>query len=218
MTIRVVCKGCNSKIDAADKLLGQTRRCPKCGTPILIEPAPARTSIIVNDAPPLGSSALQTSNEEGAGLKRLRLTPDNVYVVLGDNRQIAYWKGGEGWFVNVGNGYESVKRAPEKLPETGVFVLVEGYVAQTDAGRRLRALRFKKLSGASALKVLLHTEEADVLEKAKEPTVLTTVQKQLFLKHIRSKYFIEFTEGSNEVMEYLTGYDASLRVVGDFKE
>ena len=214
MTIRVVCKGCNSKIDAADKLRGQTRRCPKCGTPILIEPT--RTSIIVNDVAPLGSS--QTASEEGVGLKRLRLAPDNVYVVLGDNRQIAYWKGVEGWFVNVGNGYESVKRAPEKLPEAGSFVLVEGYVAQTDAGRRLKALRFKKLSGTGALKVLLHTEDADVLEKAKEPTTLTTTQKQLFLKHIRSKYFIEFTEGSNEVMEYLTGYDASLRVVGDFKE
>jgi len=215
MTIRVVCKGCKSKIDAADKLRGQTRRCPKCGTPILIEPE--QTAIIVNDAPPLGSSFAQTPSED-VGLKRNRLAIDNVYVVLGVDRQIAYWNGVNGWFVNVGNGYESVKRAPDKLPEVGSFVLVEGYVARTDAGKRLKALRFKKLTGTGVLKVLLHTEEADVLEKAKESTVLTSTQKQLFLKHIRSKYFIEFTEGSDVVLEYLTGYDAHSRVVGDFKD
>jgi len=79
-------------------------------------------------------------------------------------------------------------------------------------------LRFKKLTGTGVLKVLLHTEEADVLEKAKEPTTLTSTQKQLFLKHIRSKYFIEFTDGSDDVLEYLTGYDAHSRVVGEFKD
>jgi len=212
MTIRVVCGGCNSKIDAADKLRGQTRKCPKCGNPILIEPA--QTSIIVNDAPPLGAA----NPEEGGILKRRRLAPDNVYVVLGTDRQIAYWNGVNGWFVNVGNGYEAVKRAPDKLPDAGSFVLVEGYAAQTDAGKRLKALRFKKLTGTGVLKVLLHTEEADVLEKAKEPTTLTSTQKQLFLKHIRSKYFVDFTEGSDDVLEYLTGYDAHSRVIGDFKD
>jgi len=151
-------------------------------------------------------------------MRRPRLAPDNVYAIFNDSRQIAYWKGAEGWFVNVGNGYEAVKRAPDKLPEAGSFVLVEGYVARTDAGKRLKALRFKKLTGTGVLKVLLNTEDAAVLEKAKEPTVLTTTQKQLFLKHIRSKYFVEFTEGSDDVLEYLTGYDGHSRSVGDFKD
>ena len=40
--IRLVCPNCKSKLSAKEKLLGQTRNCPKCGEPVLISlPDPA---------------------------------------------------------------------------------------------------------------------------------------------------------------------------------
>ncbi|MFZ5830498.1 MAG: hypothetical protein ACOY3P_10435 [Planctomycetota bacterium] len=37
--IRVTCASCGSKLDAKEKLLGQVRKCPKCGQPVRIERA-----------------------------------------------------------------------------------------------------------------------------------------------------------------------------------
>lgn len=34
--IRIICPGCGSKLNAKEKLVGQTRPCPKCGQPIMI--------------------------------------------------------------------------------------------------------------------------------------------------------------------------------------
>ena len=48
MAVRVTCKNCGSKIVAKDELLGQTRRCPKCQSEVLVVPegdSMAETSI-----------------------------------------------------------------------------------------------------------------------------------------------------------------------------
>ena len=148
-------------------------------------------------------------------LRPLRLQPNNLYVVLGSDKEIAYWKNNEGWFVNVGTGYQSVKRAPERLPEVGNFVLVEGYVVVTDAGRRLKALRFKELTGRGVLNALIRSE-TEILEKAKTRTTLSQAQKRFMLEHIRKNYFYEFTDDAPEIIEYLTGYDAHMTSVGEF--
>ncbi len=209
MTIRIVCKSCGSKIDAKDELLGQTRRCPKCRNPILIQPEPVQTSVGTVDV----KSPEIDVNEH---LKVRRLRPDNLYVVLGTDREIAYWKANEGWFVNVGNGFEAIKRAPDKLPDVGSFVLVQGYVAQTAEGRRLKGLRFSKLSGRGVLKPLVYGSEADILEKANESAVPTGAQKRMLLQHIRKHYFFEFTDDAPEIIEYLQGFDSHSHEVGTF--
>ena len=36
--IRVTCPGCGSTIGAKDELLGETRKCPKCGNQLVISP------------------------------------------------------------------------------------------------------------------------------------------------------------------------------------
>ena len=203
MTIRVVCKNCGSKLNAKDELRGQTRSCPKCKEPVMIEPEPVV-------APPVEEAPL---NDEGT-IRPLRLQPNNLYVVLGSDKEIAYWKNNEGWFVNVGTGYQSVKRAPERLPEVGNFVLVEGYVVVTDAGRRHKALRFKELTGRGVLNALIRSE-TEILEKAKTRTTLSQAQKRFMLEHIRKNYFYEFTDDAPEIIEYLTGYDAHMTSVGE---
>ncbi len=207
MSIRVICKNCGSKLDAKDELRGQTRRCPKCKSPVLIEPE--------TDVKPVSPEPPVSNVEDGGTIRPLRLQPNNLYVILGSDKEIAYWKNNEGWFLNVGTGYQQVKRVPERLPEMGSFVLVEGYVAVTDAGRRLKGLRFKELTGRGVLNALIRSE-TEILEKAKTPATLSQAQKRFMLEHIRKHYFFEFTEDAPEVTEYLTGFDAHMHSVGEF--
>ena len=207
MSIRVVCKSCGSKLDAKDELRGQTRRCPKCGAPVLIEPA--------ESTQPSVSSAELQGETEATGLKQLRMKQDNLYLVLGSDKEIAFWKANEGWFLSVGNGFQSVKRVPDSIPDVGNYVLVEGYVKQTDAGRRLMGLRFRALHGRGVLNSLLRSE-TEILEKAAEGTALTQAQKRFVLQHIRQHYFFEFTEDAPEITEYLTGFDAHAHEIGKF--
>ena len=204
MTIRIACKSCGSKIDAKDELLGQIRRCPKCRNPILIQPEIAP------------SDARTTEIDVNAPLKIRRLRPDNLYFILGSDREIAYWKANEGWFVNVGNGFVAVNRAHEILTEVGSFVLVEGRATQTEHGRRLKGLRFSQLSGRGVLKALAYGGEADILEKAKEPAIPTGAQKRMTLQHIRNHFFFEFTDDAPEIVEYLQGFDSHLHEIGTF--
>ncbi len=206
MTIRVVCKSCGSKLDAKDELKGQTRRCPKCGASVLIEPAESSSLISSPDA---------LNNDGNVGLKQLRMKQDNLYLILGSDKEIAFWKANEGWFLSVGNGFQSIKRVPDSIPDIGNYVLVEGYVKLTDAGRRLMGLRFRALHGRGVLASLLRSE-TEILEKAAEGTALTQAQKRFVLQHIRQHYFFEFTEDAPEIIEYLTGFDAHAHEVGKF--
>ncbi|MGI6401141.1 MAG: hypothetical protein ACOX0A_03370 [Thermoguttaceae bacterium] len=205
MTIRVTCKNCGSKLHAKDELLGQTRRCPKCKNPVLIEPSD----------PVAATPAVENPEAEDVGLKQLQLRQDNLYVILGVDKEVAYWKANEGWFLNVGNGFQSIKRVSEQIPDVGNFVFVEGYVEQTPEGRRLRGMRFRALHGRGVLNALIRSE-TEILEKASEPTTLSQAQKRFMLQHIRQHYFMEFTDGAPELIEYLTGFDAHAHEVGQF--
>lgn len=220
MTIRIRCKSCGSRIDAKDELLGQTRRCPKCRNPILVVPEDANQKEASASVVEGSEQASDSSGEfdPNVAIKVKRLRPDNLYVILGTDREIAYWRGVEGWFVNVGNGFESVKRSPDKLPDVGSFVLAEGYVVQTDSGRRLKAIRFGKLSERGVLKTLVYGDAADILGKVRESAVPTGAQKRFLLQHIRNHYFFEFTDDAPEIIEYLTGFDSHSSEIGKFED
>ncbi len=230
MAIRVICGSCGSKIDAKDELRGQTRRCPKCRQPILIEPAaqpqaskpqpvkaaqsqaqPAKTA---QTAPNAASDAASPATE---GLKMRRLRPDDLYFVVGSDKLVAYWKSGEGWMLNVGNGFSQVKRSPGLIPDLGEFVLAEGRVAQTDNGRRLKGLRFWSLTGRGVL-LALGRAETEILEKAQFPTVPSGSQKRFILDQIRKLYFRDFTDDALEIVEFLTSFDSHSQSVGTFDD
>ena len=230
MAIRVICGSCGSKIDAKDELRGQTRRCPKCRQPILIEPAAqpqapkpqpvkaeqsqARPANAAATAPNAASDAASPATE---GLKMRRLRPDDLYFVVGSDKLVAYWKSGEGWMLNVGNGFSQVKRSPGLIPDLGEFVLAEGRVAQTDNGRRLKAMRFWSLTGRGVL-LALGRSETEILEKAQFPTVPNGSQKRFILDQIRKLYFRDFTDDALEIVEFLTSFDSHSQSVGTFDD
>lgn len=230
MAIRVICGSCGSKIDAKDELRGQTRRCPKCRQPILIEPAAqpqaskpqpvkaaqsqAQSAKTAQTAPNAASDAASPATE---GLKMRRLRPDDLYFVVGSDKLVAYWKSGEGWMLNVGNGFSQVKRSPGLIPDWGEFVLAEGRVAQTDNGRRLKGLRFWSLTGRGVL-LALGRAETEILEKAQFPTVPSGSQKRFILDQIRKLYFRDFTDDALEIVEFLTSFDSHSQSVGTFDD
>lgn len=220
MAIRVICGSCGSKIDAKDELRGQTRRCPKCRQPILIEPSEqARPSKKqpVKTAQTVAGAANENVAPTTEGLKTRRLRPNDLYFVVGSDRVVAYWKAGEGWMLNVGNGFSQVKRSPDLIPDLGEFILAEGRVAQTDEGRRLRGLRFWSLTGRGVL-LALGRDEPEILEKAQFPTVPSGSQKRLILEQIRKLYFRDFTDDALEIVEFLTNFDSHSRSVGTFDD
>lgn len=223
MAIRVICGTCGSKIDAKDELRGQTRRCPKCRQPILIEPAaqsqptkpqPVKAAPVAPAPAPVASDAASPAAE---GLKMRRLRPDDLYFVVGTDKLVAYWKSGEGWMLNVGNGFSQVKRSPGLIPDLGEFVLAEGRVAQTDNGRRLKGLRFWSLTGRGVL-LALGRGETEILEKAQFPTVPSGSQKRFILDQIRKLYFRDFTDDALEIVEFLTSFDSHSQSVGTFDD
>ena len=223
MAIRVICGSCGSKIDAKDELRGQTRRCPKCRQPILIEPAaqpqapqPQPVKAEQSQARP-ANAASDAASPATEGLKMRRLRPDDLYFVVGSDKLVAYWKSGEGWMLNVGNGFSQVKRSPGLIPDLGEFVLAEGRVAQTDNGRRLKAMRFWSLTGRGVL-LALGRGETEILEKAQFPTVPSGSQKRFILEQIRKLYFRDFTDDALEVIEFLTSFDSHSQSVGTFDD
>ena len=220
MAIRVICGSCGSKIDAKDELRGQTRRCPKCRQPILIEPAAqpqAPKPQPVKAEPTAPQPTTDAAAPATEGLKMRRLRPDDLYFVVGSDKLVAYWKLGEGWMLNVGNGFSQVKRSPGLIPDLGEFVLAEGRVAQTDNGRRLRGLRFWSLTGRGVL-LALGRAETEILEKAQFPTVPSGAQKRFILDQIRKLYFRDFTDDALEVVEFLTNFDSHSQSVGTFDD
>ncbi|MBR4976257.1 MAG: hypothetical protein IKY61_04325 [Thermoguttaceae bacterium] len=223
MAIRVICGSCGSKIDAKDELRGQTRRCPKCRQPILIEPAAqpqASKSQPVKAAQSQArpaNAASDAASPATEGLKMRRLRPDDLYFVVGSDKLVAYWKSGEGWMLNVGNGFSQVKRSPGLIPDLGEFILAEGRVAQTDNGRRLKGLRFWSLTGRGVL-LALGRAETEILEKAQFPTVPSGSQKRFILDQIRKLYFRDFTDDALEIVEFLTSFDSHSQSVGTFDD
>ncbi len=221
MAIRVICGSCGSKIDAKDELRGQTRRCPKCRQPILIEPAAQpqapKPQPVKAASTASGSDASDAAAPATEGLKMRRLRPDDLYFVVGSDKLVAYWKSGEGWMLNVGNGFSQVKRSPGLIPDLGEFVLAEGRVAQTDNGRRLKAMRFWSLTGRGVL-LALGRAETEILEKAQFPTVPNGSQKRFILDQIRKLYFRDFTDDALEIVEFLTSFDSHSQSIGTFDD
>ncbi len=119
--------------------------------------------------------------------------------------------------LNVGAGFSQVKRSPELIPDLGEFLLAEGRVAQTDAGRRLKGMRFWELSGRGVL-LALGRSETEILEKAQFPTVPSGAQKRFILEQIRKLYFRDFTDDALEIVEFLTSFDSHSQSVGTFDD
>ena len=228
MAIRVICKNCLSKIDAKDELLGQTRKCPKCQNPILIQPANAADT--VSQTPKQEEKAAVSNTEttqqtnlsreisynnlEGiAQVKALdTLDPHNKYFIFGYNQLIAYWEIDKGWQCNVGSGFVSAKRNKDQIPNEGNYVFVEMIIRQTETGKQFAGLKNFSINERWALSAISR-EEYEILEKIKEKGTLNKQQRLLLLAFIRNTYMPEFLLNAKNVYDYLiSDYDLSSEV------
>ena len=202
MPIRVTCKNCRSKIDARDDLLGQTRRCPKCQQPLLIQPDPVPVSaVVVNDVPALGAVA-----EPEKVLLPTKLNFDHKYFILTQDRVLATWEVGQGWLLNVGTGFVPAKRTPASIPDQGTFAFAELVMTRTDQGLRLTGLNLYKISARAALMSLTRIDD-EICSKIDGPEPLNRSQKACLITHIRKHFMFEVLSQAEPIMDYLSNND-----------
>ncbi len=219
MTIQIVCTHCGSRINAPDSLLGQVRPCPKCKYPVKVEPAAQGQKTVAVPQKVAVPSSVPTDDAPmiGAAVRYIKkFYPLNLYLIVGHDKLMAYWKQ-DGWQFNVGTGFTSAKRNINEIPEHGEYVLIEGIVAQTDNGNRLRGMRFFALSGPAVL-VSIGRSDTEILEKIAQKSSLSPAQKRFVLKFMREHYFPQFTEEAMDVIEFLTNDDIHSREVGDINQ
>ncbi len=205
MPIRVTCKNCGSKINARDDLLGQTRICPKCREPLLIEPdvRPVEVETIV----PAATHPLQ---EKPLPFK---LDWTSRYVILAAERVIAFLESGQGWMLSIGNGFVPAKRNFDAIPDQGTFALVEIFLEDTPEGQRFSGLNIFQITARGALLALTQNEES-ILGRIDAPAPLLKPQKTALLLHLRQHYMFDFLAHSQPVVDFLLNEDISSTHIG----
>jgi hypothetical protein len=187
---QIRCPACNSKLNAKASLIGQTRNCPKCQTPILIQ------QHFDLDKPAAAPPDAITANS--ASLRAPQLVFQHRYFILGPDQLIAVWEGSQGWRVNAGSGFVPARTNMGMIPDQGVFAFVE---MTMDAGIPLKLL-ISKISSRGALTVLFRDDHA-ILEKLEEPVDLTVEQKNILLYHLRQMFMSNVLDDAREVINYL---------------
>ncbi|MDR1383883.1 MAG: hypothetical protein LBJ67_08585 [Planctomycetaceae bacterium] len=211
MAIRIICKNCESKIDAKDELLGQTRKCPKCKNPILIVPATVAVSQpqLKKEVAPQAVSANNAENIAYDNMEHLmaeeiptELKPSCRYFILAFDRMIAYWEIAKGWQYNIGTGYVSAKRNKDLLPTDGSYKFVEMLILQLDTGKQLAGLRIFSITSKWAIQAI-GRENHEILAKIEEKGILNKQQRLQLLNYIRKNYMPDFLHNAKEVYDFL---------------
>ncbi len=211
--VRITCPHCASALEAKDKLIGQVRKCPKCGQPIKI----------VADSPPAPESvAIEETSEEtppdkdvhATVAQRLpsqhipeRLTRDSHYVICNRTGLVAVWQNdGHGWMMKSGASYVSAKRNRENLPTEGDFKLVELRFKIGPEGRHLVGVVAYQLVSRWALTVL-HEGDDQITAKIAGLGSLNRDQKFAVRQVLKEQFMPEVFERSADVLEYLSNAD-----------
>jgi hypothetical protein len=210
--IRVCCPHCGSKLNAKDELAGQTRKCPKCGQPVLIAADSASTD--ANDTP--SDEHVHVASEEHLPSLHVpeRLNRDNHYLICDKEHLVATWENnGHGWMLKTGAGFISAKRNHEKLPAQGDFKLVELKFTLLPEGKRLSGLRAYQLAPRWALTTLDQGDDL-VIEKIVHLGLLNRDQKNVVRQALRDQFMREVWEHAAAVLEYLGNTDYHSSGVG----
>ena len=189
-TFQIYCPSCNSKLNAKVSLIGQTRNCPKCQTPVLIQ-----QHFDLDD--PATEPEITTANSDSVKVPQLEF--HNRYFILGLDRVVAVWEGNKGWHVNVGTGFAPARSNPAAIPDQGIFAFVE-MVMESGIPHKLVISR---IATRAALTVLPRDAQA-ILGKLEEPVDLTVAQKDVLLRHLRQMFMSNVLENASEVITYLT--------------
>ena len=221
--IRIQCPDCGSTLNAQPSLIGQTRKCPKCGTPIQIaEPsplAPTGSEVGGESTSPLsssesgaaadGASVAQPATDEALPVHHWpeRLDRTNVYLICGRAKPAALWQNnGEGWMLKTNAGYVSAPRNRDQLPSQGDFRLVELKLESKESGRHLIGLGVYQLAARWALTSLERGDDA-ICAKITGPGGLNKDQKNLVRNAIKELFMHQIWERADRVLEYLGSTD-----------
>lgn len=203
--IRVICPSCQSKLHAKDGLLGQTRNCPKCGTPVLISAAASGPSDEVAPAEPvfdLGQPGLPSLE-----LPK-RLDRQNHYLICDRSKLVATWRDdGQGWLLKTNVGLVSAVRNSDQLPNQGDFKLVELRLDRTDSGLRLSGIRSYQLAPRWALTTLAKGSDHSIVSKITTLGCLNRDQKESVRQAIKEHLMREVWGEAENVLQYLASAD-----------
>lgn len=214
--IRVICQNCESKINAKDELLGQRRNCPKCKSPILIQPMETPAEQIHTETPQRSPEIIVNDGAtlEASDGRPLRLLPLYRYFVLGFDRLVAHWESAKSWQVNAGAGFANPRKNPELIPDQGTFAFVELAIKNTDEGQKMTGLRIFKITLRGAL-TSLGREEVEILSRLDGPGTLMKAQKNMLMGFLQKNYMFDFLSQGKVVTDYLMSEDITSSQVGE---
>jgi len=204
--IRVTCPACQSKLNAKDELVGQTRDCPRCGAPVKIIPS--------KSAPPKAASGPSNSLVHVDRTAKLpiyqppeRLPRLDRYLICDRTRVVATWQdNGEGWMIRGDFGFVNAHRNQDKLPSQGDFKLVQMRMVVEEGRLRLRGLQVFQLAPRWALRNLARGDDA-ILKAVTGPGCLLREQKTAVRQQIKEQFMQQVWEDSRAVLEYLANTD-----------
>jgi len=188
---QIRCPSCNSKLNAKVSLIGQTRNCPKCKTPVLIQQQRYDLDDPVEGLP-------ETAPVDTGSVRPQQLEFHNRYFILGLDRLVAVWEGSKGWQVNVGSGFAPARTNMAAIPDQGVFAFVEMIM---DSGIPQK-LQISRITTRGALTVLYRDANA-ILGKLEEHVELTVAQKDVLLRHLRQMFMSSVLDDAGDVVAYL---------------
>jgi hypothetical protein len=211
--IRVICEQCGSKLNAKDKLAGQTRKCPKCKAAITI-PLPGGESIHDEDAHIALENGETDQHAQPASESNLRhlllpekLDRNNRYLICDRTKLVACWENnGHGWMLRVNTGLVQASRNQPLLPSDGDFKLVELRLKDTGEGLRVVGLVSFQLASRWALTELGKGDNR-IISTISGLGSLNRDQKHVVRKAIKEQFMYEIWKDAQNVLEYLDSTD-----------
>ncbi len=203
--IRITCPNCQSKLNAKEKLAGQTRKCPKCGTPLLI-PDP---DIPLED--PQSEAAEEPKPAAGAATLLSiavpeQLDPTSRYLICDRTKVVALWRNdGRGWMLKTRQGLVGATRNRDQLPGRGNYVLVQVKLESGGDGLRLQGLVVCQLSPWAMASI--EKGERKILETITDFTGLGREQKAAVRQFIMEQFMHGTWQDAKSVLEYLGNTD-----------
>jgi hypothetical protein len=214
--IRIQCKNCGSKLNAKPELVGQTRKCPKCGSPVVIldEAAVAQESdgkptvVTAGDPAPtpiiFANPAVEALPAQNFPT---RLSRSSRYLICDQQNVRAAWANdGRGWMLKISSGFSPAKINRDALPAYGNFTLVELVMKHTDDGIKLDALEMYQLASRFAMPKLERNDD-DICESITAHGSLSRDQKASVYQIFRTLFMREVWGDSTEVIGFLQNYD-----------
>jgi DNA-directed RNA polymerase subunit M/transcription elongation factor TFIIS len=217
--LRITCPNCQSKLNAKEKLIGQTRNCPKCGHPVLIADPEATSAETAAAEPQANETAEETPaiqvapRDEGDGLAQVKAVADavkelklpNRYVICDRQRIIAVWEG-NGWQLKTPGGLVPAKRNTEEIPSQGAFRLVELRVTRTEDAMYLTGIVCHELTPRFALPAISRGDN-QILEKIAGPSGLSRDQKQIIRRYLQETFMSDVWRDNEVITEFLASGD-----------